>query len=501
MNRRPLVVRTREHIWARPEPVRPSLPRPRTSTALQLGALRTSAMTVGLLAASARGSVSPAIIANVVACVALDTVARRARPRRWSSPIALYGWSHLLLFVIRPTLDLRAGEIGVGFHTVPPEAAVSNALYLTALGGCSVALGALVGIQSDHRRGNRPASSRSSVSLLVQTSWIVIGYVVLAYGAFLAQIGGPGTLLGGRNALAEGQRTSFGFLYDAPLALIGLGALWLAFGRRRVGALLVSAAIIPSVLAGNRSYLLIGAITVVAILPTRSRPQWTTIFRRIAAVVVVVVLFAALQSWRADGYSSTGADGLLISPFRAARIILTSEDTAMYPALAILVDQVPQDLSYGGGSTIYAAAVQPIPSPLMPDKPPPADATMTELLLTQDSNRGTGFAFSLFGELYYIGGVVPLVLAALLIGYVIGRISRLSIGGTHLRLAGYGVVAAMVPVFIRGSIGADGLRALICLSPMVIWKVLGYYAKSRRAPLGPAHWASGLTVGHGQPIA
>jgi hypothetical protein len=154
-------------------------------------------------------------------------------------------------------------------------------------------------------------------------------------------------------------------------------------------------------------------------------------------------------------------------------VALQGQDTAMARNMAIEVRTVPAGLPYVYGRSYLGALARPVPRQLWPgSKPRSADEELNSALLFRELGIPAGFAFSFFGEPYYNGGVLGVVLVSALVGFGSRRFFEHTFRAgeplRHSTLTLYAASLPMIIVYMRGGLGVDYQRHVFVTLPLLV---------------------------------
>lgn len=421
-------------------------------------------------------------------------VAAGSKHRDVFEPVHLFALVFGLFFVLRPILDLSSpGSLFWFGYSLEPTYA--TALGIGAVGACCFYIGYYIhfGVHLAERFPLAPKQwpVKTLDAFVVTTTVVCVGLFV----AFIARSGGLGSLAGilsGRTAArASALAGTSGYLYSSPLGLLAVGVLILAVakswwsGRALIGFGLISFSQILAASGGDRSWLLpaVAAVGITAYLRRGTRPSLAAL----CAFAVIVLIFGVTiprefrtEYDRADatlvGSATSWEDGFLE--------LVGGADAAMAPNLALELLFVPSRVPYEKGTTYLEALSRPIPRSLFPDKPPGAEAKLTEVALPALAAAGVGIAFSFFGEPYLNFGFVGVALVSILFGVLArGLYAWYRRDPTNsTAIAFFALSWPFIFVYMRGGFGSDYQRQVIVLFPLLC--LLALTRRARRARSG-----------------
>lgn len=429
-------------------------------------------------------------------------------------PVYLFAVSFAVLFVIRPSVDIANGLPDLLGYSI--RSSYAAALAIGLVGSLSFYIGYYLG------PGKRLGRMLPSVTgqWIVGSLYAFIGAVLLICGAlvvvFIAANGGAsfvGSLLAGRNSISQAAlRSSSGYLYSAPLWVAPLGVLLLVLsnrlrsGRGVAGVILIFLALLTSLGAGDRSWILpiVSAAVLGSYLQRQRRPSIAL------ATVGLTILFVfgitiprEFRDPANSGLSLAGASAVaLTNPAADFQQFFERGDTAMVDDLAVAIRFIPSQVDYQFGRTYLEALTRPFPRSLWPDKPRPADTILMASIWPGFQQAGVGFAFSLFAEPYLNFGWPGVFIFALAFGVIWRALYSWLVSAAENRtvIAIYALSWPFIFVYMRGGLGVDYHRQAICILPVIAAAVIAGVRTTRPVVMGRgpsvAAPVAGLTVPH-----
>jgi hypothetical protein len=399
-------------------------------------------------------------------------------------PIYLFTVSYLLLFVLRPAVELAQPGGPQSIVGRSPETGYTAALLVGLIGASAFHLGYLSSYGRVLARRIPLPPIELSANRLTIYSFAVTCCSVALYGSFLGLNGGAdalGILLSGRNTESESLFAQpAGYLYSGLFWLASLGTLILAaaktlWSRASLLALgLVVLSQIPSLASGARSWTLPVAAAVLILLYLRrsSRPSLAAIL-----VAAPLVFTFGVTLPREQRVTATREESLIVAIGNALtdtqgafQAFVLGADTAMVPDLAIAITAIPETVPFQLGATYVEAMTRPIPRAFWPDKPKAADTQLMEALWPTLAALNVGFSFSGFGEPYLnfgYPGVAVLAAAFGLAWRALYEWLRRAPNNPFVQ----GLFALSWPflfVYMRGGLGVDYQRQVIAVLPFAI---------------------------------
>jgi hypothetical protein len=410
-------------------------------------------------------------------------------------PVHLFALSFAALFVARPSFDLARGSdlYWLGYQLQPTYA---RALAVGVVGAAGFYLGYY--LPFGHRLAGRLPLPRSPLSPGALHGFIAFltSLSLVLFARFVVTSGGLG-VLEGRGVQRETAVSGVsGYLYASPFWLVSLGILLLALAptwrspRAAVGFGLLLFSQAMTLGGGDRTWTLpvLSAVILTRYLRRGRRPSLAAV----AVLLVAAFTFGVTvqRDYRnvADRNQSLGqvVKGAVLQRDRSVRDFFEGADTAMVDDLAIELQFVPSRMPYERGSTYAEALARPVPRALWPGKPQPADSRLMQQIWPQFAHAGVGFAFSFFGEPYLNFGLAGALVVAALFGVAWKALYR-----WFARDPGNPVVVALFAlnwpflfVYMRGGLGVDYHRQLMCVLPLLA-AVLVARVRRPRAVLYP----------------
>ncbi|WP_328460734.1 oligosaccharide repeat unit polymerase [Actinoplanes sp. NBC_00393] len=404
------------------------------------------------------------------------------------NPAVIFSLSFALLFVIRPIYELRSSSFGESFLGLPIPATMGKAVVVASFGLLFFGVG--YGMPLGKTLGQRvpPPSHIECPTFFKGRIFVVFFISALGFASLVASHGGLAFLMSlwaGRSPeVTLALRSSSGYLYLAPLAVTGISVWIFAIGvraRRKLWIVIALILMIYSDIAvlglGSRSYFLpqILALAMAYYLVRNRRPSLSAL---LAAVVVVFVIGITLprvyRDTQVNENGLTSAWSTSVDVRQSLDDFLLGPDTAMVDALAFEVDAVPERYDFTYGATFVNALAKPVPRTLWASKPRSADEELNALLFSSSYERGTGVAFSVFGEPWLNLGWVGEILVLSTLG-IAARALYEFLQKNRANAAAIAVFAVCSPyafVFMRGGIGVDYFRMAFALLPL-LWVLRG----------------------------
>ncbi len=200
-----------------------------------------------------------------------------------------------------------------------------------------------------------------------------------------------------------------------------------------------------------------------------------------AGILAALVMFAAAGALRTL-YSSD--EGLLVeSDSRQTTFerFLSAEDANMLDGFSILQQVYPDMLPFSHGREHLEVLQRPIPRAWWPEKP--VGGYMNKLGLTTAESSGTlGISPTLFGSFYAEGGVMGIVLLALVYGAILGKLVNASPRWTPFAAV---LVRAVLCAWIVPLLRGGDLANIYSWFGMAFWPCLAVLWFNRRELFAP----------------
>ena len=419
-------------------------------------------------------------------------------------PSYLFALAFGVLFVIRPALEWSATHGVPTMGGLDPTPTYLAAIAIATLGAISFYAGYFspVGTHLAHRL---PASPEVLHPGRVWTG--ALGVAVLGIGmyvAFLMTTGGLGSfavVIAGRNPdFVSSVSQPAGYLYSGLQFLFPAGVILLVSARRWMslnglaGLAMVAMSVVPQFFTGSRSATLPALLTLGLLwyLRRASRPRLVTMLS-LALVGFVLVISVPRDYRNTDDRTGSLVDAVASSIANAeatGREFILGLDTAMLPAFAIEVSEVPGSIPFQFGSTYVEAALRPIPRAFWSAKPDAAETQLMRVFWPDLAAQRISLTFSLFGEPFLNFGLLGVVAISALFGVAWRGLWEYWRRQPANPVA-IGIFAISWPflfVYLRGGIGVDYQRQVIALLPFV---ALAWFAARGSVARARAHSTAG----------
>jgi hypothetical protein len=324
-------------------------------------------------------------IAGTLAVLFVPLAIRIVRgPIDWFEPLIPVSAAFLILFVVRPVVDLTSGSFVV--YGVDVSAGYTTALWATFVAALSFVSGHAIG---PRRRfvARLPSAGRVPEGILLTVAWVATLLACVPLVA-VASTSGLQALFYNRSQVANDAffvpfLISFGQLaIPAFLLFWSIRADNLKLPARLASTLPAAVILINSIPGGNRRNLLPAIVAVAAFwyLRRQRRPSGQLVL--LAVVVVFLGIVGPFRDARTgqDTFTSSASNGFT-DPGGAVHDLLAAGDTEMIDTLALAVQQVGDQKRIEwqlGLSTLTETVLQPIPRQLWKTKPLPIRLKLIE---------------------------------------------------------------------------------------------------------------------------
>ena len=302
------------------------------------------------------------------------------------------------------------------------------------------------------------------LSIVIFSFWIVLYlYWAFSQGNSLAAIFGTRS-----SQQMFGVVKSNGYLIDSLYGALGVLTAWLAYAVHKNDKKLIMKItfgsflfIIPSFLQGDRSKFIF-YILVISIILTSFNKKINKKYILIS-ILLIPILVVAPRMYRQSAVDLRGVGEKAFSVTNIADTF-TKEDTAMSPALSILINNLGTNIPYQYGLSYFNLIAKPIPRTLWPGKPIEFDTQMMKVLFPKYAEQGVGFAFSAISEPLVNFGILGVVLFFIALGTINAKLlKRLRGTPSPLNLFLNAWIAGFMFVLIRGNLSVDFQRAVFPL--------------------------------------
>lgn len=426
--------------------------------------------------------VSSALFAmrEIVYCVRHQSVSAIANGNVWVLA------SLLLIFLVSPMVrNLTNAQLPLVFARRDTETYTNQVNLLASIAILSTILGSRILIKrrteiSQIGKFQPLQSFKPSVgiSIALFIFWIAI-YLFWAFSQ-----GNPfAAVFGTRTSQRSfGVIKNNGYLIDSLYGALGVITAWLAYSicenkkqhtKRILPICLVF--LVPSFLQGDRSKSVFFLVVISIILIGRNRKLKKS--HILISLVLIPLIIVAPRVYR---QSQDHVTKIRSAAFSFSNIVdtLTKEDTAMAPALAILLNDLGSNIPLQYGKSYLNLFTKPIPRTLWPGKPIEFDTQMMRILFPTYAASGVGFAFSAISEPLVNFGLIGVVLFFFGIG-ILNRfnLERLTNGRSSISVFLNAWLSGFMFVLIRGNLSVDFQRAVF---PLVSGLVVLYFSDARR---------------------
>jgi hypothetical protein len=367
---------------------------------------------------------------TAIAIALLAPVAWRAVRRRFDpfEPIVLFALAYGVMFIVRPSAMLAAGEIVVPgpLRALDVSETFTQMLVLAWLGAMAFVGGYALPFGPRLARSLRPPPEPRNLRRLTLVAAFVAALGVAAFAVFVTSADGLGTLrllLGGRSVeLSEAIGASSKYPLVASFLVLPAAATLVALALRRRTPLVAAAAacssafvLLRAVPTGSRALLLVflGSVLVLYYLRRTSRPSMLFLLV-LAAVALTVSTFLSDLRGRADRGESVGdtAANIATDPSRILEPLSRGPDSEMAATLAAALEVIPEKRPFAFGRTIVGdLVVRPVPRTIWEGKPEPPRRALVATIWPVEYGRGSiNPEFSVLLYLYWDFWIVGVAL-------------------------------------------------------------------------------------------
>jgi hypothetical protein len=358
-------------------------------------------------------------------------VARTSSGTLWRlliSPFSIAAVTWLVLFVLRP-LELAfapehaASSLGqFGFRL----ADLTRTVALGALGIACWCFAYLAALSRPLAPRDPPRAAGAAPTIDGRRATVVLAVGTLFWGLLFLRQGGVGALVHHASSLRADQSGSFyGFIgvwIVQGLALYAL-AIHLQAPTHTTRRVLVAAALlaVATAFALQLRGLVVFAALAALLVHTSIRPIGLRGGFALAALAVVGVLFLGYAQ-KAREYSARFPTG------KSVRLALETplpyvyvSDLGTFDNFAAIQSLVPSSIPYLHGQSLWEIPGALVPRGLWPEKPKGIDVRVSSYLYPHSD---TAVPISVQGELYWNEGVPAVALGGLLLGFLMGALTR-----------------------------------------------------------------------------
>lgn len=321
------------------------------------------------------------LTAIIIACA----IAIRDKTRTIFDPVYVASATFALLFFARPLYDFFSDSFNwVG---IPVDHVMHQVMAAVAIAVVAFYIGNLlsIGPRVAHTIPAPPQDLRGSITILFAFGLLSGAIVLRLVAAELA--GGFSTLFVRRENLPN-EGTNIPLVSEAFLIVIPATLLFIHLIPRYriaagIGVLASLAVMLQTALVGNRRYLLVLGVAVVAyfILSRQVKPKLISMFAVVAIGFFAFIAPIELTRGQDRTYFEAVALGFTQPANVVEDLLLVSQSTSMVNAFALVVDEYgpdsPREYRYGA-STLVETVLQPVPREIWPEKPEPIRTIMIE---------------------------------------------------------------------------------------------------------------------------
>ncbi len=399
--------------------------------------------------------------------------------------------SLLLIFLVSPLVrNLSDAQLPLVFARRDTETYMNQVNSLASIAILSTILGSRILLQSRTKISQvgylqpfRSFKPSIGVSIVVFIFWIALYFYWAGNQTDTLE-----AIFGSRSSQRSiGVIKSNGYLVDSLYGAFGVITAWLAYSVRENDYQLTKKLlpvclifVVPSFFQGDRSKMVF-FIVVISIILTGSNRKVKKSHMLIALILIPLIVVAPrVYRQSQDQLSNLGS-----AAFSLTNIVdtFTQEDTAMAPALAILLNDLGSKIPFQYGKSYINLVAKPIPRTLWPEKPVEFDTQMMRVLFPTYAASGVGFAFSAISEPLVNFGLIGVLFFFVGIG-ILNRfnLERLKKGQSSGSVFLNAWLAGFMFVLIRGNLSVDFQRAVF---PLASGLVALYFPSAKT---GKTHW-------------
>jgi oligosaccharide repeat unit polymerase len=398
--------------------------------------------------------------------------------------------SMFTIFVLAPsTLFLQSAGLPYVFQVRDWISNIDKVNYLASIATSALALGADVVAKRGDKKSEiylpklkisrRQGNSGSPLLLSV----VIFSIGILLYLLWAKSQGNILETIFSNRAKGKYSGYSFrnGYLLDGLSLSIGVLTVWLAWYRLKARnkeffliVFFILALSIPSFVRGSRSIFLYFIVTTLIIMFSTN---WKLNLRKL--LIFAVLLPALLVAPRISRGSETSQINLF-EAYSATNMLNTfsGEDTAMAPALSIMLSELPETKKYILGKSYFLILAKPIPRSIWQSKPLSIDTDLNYEIFNRTASQGVGFAFSAISEPYINFGVAGVLIFFFILGMLYSKLFfNLRRKSLHDILVNAWLVGFSF-ILVRGNLSTDIQRMIFPIVAVVI--VCRYFPRNSK---------------------
>lgn len=395
--------------------------------------------------------------------------------------------SLLLIFVLSPLIRMATNTpLPLVFVNQDTDTKLNQVNSLASIAILALIIGARVSLKFSTKstRFKLPNDGNVDRPSLLLSFLLVIFWLGLYFYWAISQSSPVVAVFGSRSAQQfHVIAKTNGYLVDSLYGVLGVFTAWLAYAivsksetlvRKLVPMCLLF--VIPSFLQGDRSRFVF-FILVIVIMLTAFHKKISRI-RIVMALLLIPILIVAPRVYR---QSTSNFSLVSINVLSGSNLLdtFTKEDTAMAPALSILINNLGTNINYQYGKSYLNLIGKPIPRSIWPNKPIEFDTQIMQVLFPSYAAKGTGFAFSAISEPLVNFGVSGVLLFFFLLGFGNQKLlMTLRNRQTSTLLLTNAWLASFMFVLVRGNLSVDFQRALFPLLSGIIVLNAGKLSRS-----------------------
>ena len=385
--------------------------------------------------------------------------------------------SLLLIFVLSPLVRMATNTpLPLVFASQDVNTKLNQVNSLASIAILALIIGSRVSLKFSTKstRFRLPNDGNVDRPSLLLSFLLVIFWLGLYFYWAISQSSPVAAVFGSRGAQQLNLITKTnGYLVDSLYGALGVFTAWLAYAivlkRETLVWKLVAICllfVIPPFLQGDRSKFIFFILVITIMLTTVNKK--ISRIRIVMALLLIPILVVAPRVYRQSDYNFSQ---LSIKVLSGSNLLdtLTKEDTAMAPALSILINNLGTNINYQYGESYLNLIGKPIPRSIWPNKPLEFDTQIMKVLFPNYAAAGVGFAFSAISEPLVNFGVSGVLLFFFLLGFGNQKLLKtLRNRPTSTLLLINAWLAGFMFVLVRGNLSVDFQRALFPLLSGII---------------------------------
>lgn len=206
-------------------------------------------------------------------------------------------------------------------------------------------------------------------------------------------------------------------------------------------------------------------------LLTNKRPSIKTLLISLLTFSVLFPLFSVNRALLRQGVSLELIKYALNEYQFIISIFLSSHgDAAMFDFLMLFFQEIPDRVNFLFGLGFLQLLIHPIPRILWPSKPMQPSSYFMEQVLPEFYTYGTGFASSIFGDLYWNFGVLGIPIGMFFIGLLLKKIYIWCMArkGSVIGSVILACTLSYLPMYLRGEFVGTSVWFLSAFIPLLL---------------------------------